>query len=129
MEKVIVKDSEIHGKGVFAARKIKKGEVVLRWDTSHEVTPEQVKGMTKNEKRYVTYMDGKHILMQEPERYVNHSCDANTTAKNHCDIAKRDIEKDEEITADYSEECEPDLRMKCNCGSRKCRGLVTARRD
>ena len=129
MEHVIVKDSKIHGKGVFASRKFKKGEVVLKWNTSHEVTPEQVKDLPENEKRYVTYMDRKYIIMQRPERYVNHSCDANTTAKNHCDIAKRDINKGEEITADYSEECIPSLRMKCNCGSKKCRRIITARED
>ena len=53
--------------------------------------------------------------MQKPERFVNHSCDANTTAKNFCDIAKRNISKGEEITGDYSEELPPNTYMECKC--------------
>lgn len=124
MPGVIVKKSRIHGKGVFAARNFKKGEVVLKWDTAHELSSEQVKRLPLHEKKYVTFFHGKYVLMQPPERFVNHSCDSNTTAKNFSDIAKRDIKKGEEITADYSEECVPGLNMKCKCGSRKCRGII-----
>jgi len=69
-------------------------------------------------------MDGKYVIMQDPEKYVNHSCDANTTAKQFCDIAKRDIKKGEEITANYKEELSPSTEMKCNCGSKNCVGIV-----
>ena len=57
------------------------------------LTPEEVKSISHKEKRYVAFLDGKYILMQHPARYVNHSCDANTYAKDFCDIAKRDIKK------------------------------------
>jgi SET domain-containing protein len=124
MADVIVKDSKIHGKGVFAARNFKKGEIVLKWDISHELTKEQLDKMPENEKRYVTFFNGKFVLMQPPERYVNHSCVANTYANNFCDVAKRDIKKGEEITADYAEEGVPDLNMKCKCGSKNCRGVI-----
>ena len=62
--------------------------------------------------------------MQEPERYVNHSCDANTTAKNPCDIAIRDIKKGEDVTGNYSEELIPNTKMKCNCKSKNCRKII-----
>ncbi len=124
MADVAVKKSRIHGMGVFAARNFRKGEVVLRWDTSKELAKGQANNLTGNEKQYVTYLNGKYILMQPPERYVNHSCDSNTHAENFCDIAKRDIRKGEEITADYSEESVPNLNMRCNCGSRKCRRII-----
>jgi SET domain-containing protein len=124
MVNVIVKESKIHEKGVFASRNFKKGEVVLKWDISHELTKKEVDSMPEEEKRYVTFFDGKYVLMQPPERYVNHSCEANTHAENFCDVAKRDIMEGEEITADYAEEGVPDMNMKCKCGSKNCRGII-----
>jgi len=124
MADIVVKESKIHGKGVFAARDFKKGEVVLKWDISHELTKKEVDEMPEEEKRYVVFFDGKYVLMQPPERYVNHSCDANTYADNFCDVAKRDINEGEEITADYVEEGVPDLNMVCNCGSKNCRKII-----
>ena len=124
MADVAVKDSKIEGKGVFAARDFKKGEVVLKWDTSNELSKEEVDNISEDEKRYVTHLDGKYVLMPAPERYVNHSCEANTTAENFCDVAVRDIKEGEEITADYEEESVPRLNMECKCGSKNCRGII-----
>jgi SET domain-containing protein len=121
---VLVKKSSIHGSGVFAGRDFKAGEIVLRWDISNTLPDKEVAKMTEDEKRYISYMDGKYIIMQNPEKYVNHSCDSNTTAKHFCDIAKRDIAKGEEITADYKEELPPNVHMRCNCGSKKCVGII-----
>ena len=120
---VLVKKSGIEGKGVFAGRNFKKGEIVLKWDVSHELTPKQFKELPQGKKKYVTCLKGRYILMQPPEKYVNHSCEANTSASNFCDIARRAIKKGEEITANYSETgaLEP---MKCNCGSIRCKGII-----
>jgi len=63
-------------------------------------------------------------MMQEPERFVNHSCVANITAKDFCDIAKQDISKGEEITADYSEELPKDAYLKCHCGNNNCSRII-----
>ena len=124
MADVITKKSKIEGFGVFASRNFKKGEVVIKWDISYQLTSEEVKKIQASEKRYVAFLDGKYILMQPPARYVNHSCDANTYADNFCDIAKRDIKKGEEITDDYSEDETPDFEMVCHCGSKNCRGII-----
>ncbi len=121
---VIIKKSEIEGKGVFADRNFKKGEMVIKWNISRELTPEKLKKLCAAEKKYVANLEGKHILMQAPAKYVNHSCDANTSAINFCDIAKRDIKKGEEITANYSETMEADESMNCNCKSKKCRRII-----
>ena len=121
---VIVKRSKIEGRAVFAARDFKKGEIVVKWDVSHRLTAKDVKRLSIDEKKYVAYMDHKYILMQPPARYVNHSCDANTYAKDFCDVAKRDIKKGEEITGDYSEDETPGFEMKCNCRSRNCKGII-----
>lgn len=124
-DQVIVKKSRIHGKGVFAAQDFKKGEVVLHWDTSHVLSKQEVEKMSEEEKRYVSFLDGKYIAMQTPEKYVNHSCAANTKAEDFCDVAIRDISKGEEITADYSKELPPGFSMKCNCGSKNCQKIVS----
>jgi len=120
----IVKRSKIHGEGVFANRNFKKGERIIKWDTSHKLTKQEVDSLTKKEKRYVTYFKGKYTLMFGPGRYVNHSCEANTTVKNFSDVAKRKIKKGEEITSDYSEARIPGKTMVCKCKSKKCRGII-----
>lgn len=117
---IIVKHSTIHGKGVFAKRDFKVGEIVMHWDKSNILTTEEFNNLTDNEKRYVSLVDGIYIQMQAPEKYVNHSCDSNTTAKNFCDIASREIKKGEEITANYINNSSSSLKYKCNCGSKKC---------
>ena len=124
MSDVIAKKSKIEGLGVFASRNFKKGEVVIKWDISHQLTSAEVKKLPESQKRYVAFLDGKYILMQSPARYVNHSCDANTYTDNFCDVAKRDIKKGEEITSDYSETETPGFEMKCNCGSKNCRKII-----
>lgn len=124
MPDIIVKKSKIEGSGVFAGRDFKKGEIVIKWDILHQLTAEEVKKLPESQKRYVTFLEGKYILMQPPARYVNHSCDANTYTDNFCDIAKRDIKEGEEITGDYSEDETPGFEMECSCGSKDCRKVI-----
>src|SRR3989344_5022216 len=97
---LIVKKSKIEGKGVFANRNFQKGEIVLKCDVSHKLTEQQAKALSADKKKYVSCMKGKYVLMQPPERFVNHSCEANTYAKDFSDVAKRAIIKGEEITGD-----------------------------
>jgi len=120
---ILVKKSGIEGKGVFAKREFTNGEVVLKWNNPHELTLKEIRGLLKKDKKYISCFKGKCVLMQAPEKYVNHSCEANTYARNFCDIAKRNIKAGEEITADYTKEV-PDLNLKCKCGSKKCKGII-----
>lgn len=127
-EDIIVKKSKISGLGVFANKNFKKGEIVLRWKNGKTFTKSQANKLSKKEKNYVLLISiNKYILMQSPERYVNHSCNANTYAnvKNFCDIASRNIKKGEEITSNYSHI--KDLMLvdfKCQCGSKDCRKII-----
>lgn len=121
---VIVKDSDIEGKGVFALRDFREGEIVLRWDTSRTLSKSLIEKLNDEEKKYISFIEGKYVVMQEPEKYVNHSCEPNTTAKNFCDVATRDIKEGEEITGDYTEELPPDTYIECNCKSKKCRKII-----
>lgn len=118
---IIIKKSKIQGKGVFANKDFKKGEIVLKWDVSHLLDKKDLKKIKNKDKRYISYYkNNKYIIYQSPEKFVNHSCDANTKAKDDSDVAIREISKGEEITANYINEKVPNLNMKCNCGSKKC---------
>jgi hypothetical protein len=119
-----IRHSDIEGKGTFAARDFNKGEVVFQWDITHKISNEEYTKLAPEEKDYVSYLNGQYIEMQEPERYINHSCEPNTRVGECCDIAIRDIKKGEEITSDYSRGLAPGEEMKCNCGSENCKRII-----
>jgi SET domain-containing protein len=122
---VAVKKSRIEGKGVFAARDIRKDEVVLKWDLSQKLGKKDF--LKLPEKKYVSYSRGKLTMMQPPERYVNHSCNPNTKVKDFCDVASRSIKKGEEITSDYSADSLEGF--KCNCGSENCKIVIKPKKS
>lgn len=90
---VYVAESEIHGKGLFAARPIAEGEII------GELTGEW------------TTTDGPHVLWVDEGRgfhvhcdlkYINHSPNPNACYYDDLAVcALRDIEVGEEITHDY----------------------------
>lgn len=123
MSDIEVRASPIEGKGVFALRDFKKGERVLEWGVRKELSEEDLAAMSEDEKRrYVSFKDGKHLLSGEPMRYVNHSCDPNTNAKDNGDIAIREIKAGEEITSDYRDFGTENIP--CNCGAANCRSTL-----
>ncbi len=121
MNDVVVKKSKINGKGVFAMRNFKKGEVVMIWKPII-LERSELKNFSEREKDYIASVKGKFLLMQSPEKFVNHSCKANTSVKNFCDIAKRNIKKGEEITGNYKETGGLN-NFRCVCGSKKCHNV------
>lgn len=120
---IVIKKSKIAGKGVFANRDFKKGEVVLNWHPKF-LNKEELLNYS-DQKEYIYRDKGKTFLMMEPERNINHSCDPNTKANTEgfCDIAIKNIKKGGEITSDYSGSSNPDFI--CNCGSKNCKGFFT----
>jgi SET domain-containing protein len=120
---VLVKKSKIHGKGVFANRNFTKGEVVLQWKPKI-LRKSDIKKLSARQKHYIYQVsEDKYFLMQPPEKYVNHSCDANTKVKNYSDVAARAIKKGEEITSNYIKEGSFSSFI-CKCESKKCKGLI-----
>ena len=120
---ILVKDSKISGKGVFANRDFKKGEVVVKYKLK-PLTREEFDNLPESEKHYTSKEGDIYWLYSSPERFVNHSCEANTHPLNKCDVAIRDIKKGEEITTDYRKDDISKLNMKCNCGSKNCLGVI-----
>lgn len=133
MQDLVVKQSSIHGKGVFAVRAFQKGDRVLLLDDSrivndaHPLHPER--GEHAHHCDYLA--GGKVVLMGEPERYINSSCDPNTYVRTRADgvrevIALRRIVGDEEILYDYIINCHGGDVWRCTCGSARCRGTVVS---
>ncbi|MBN2548041.1 MAG: SET domain-containing protein [Anaerolineales bacterium] len=127
---IYIKETNYHiGKGVFAARNFKKGELVLR--VTGEVLPYQT--------IYSIQIDwGRHLDPDPPAKYLNHSCEPTTGVRSLPNgwpefVALRDIQKDEEITFDYAmtEYChyprsDPGLEFEltCHCPAPGCRGRL-----
>lgn len=59
--------------------------------------------------------------------HINHSCNPNIGFNSKADfVAMRNIKKGEELTWDYGfGESNPNFRMVCKCGTKKCRKLIT----
>ncbi|MCI0507853.1 MAG: SET domain-containing protein-lysine N-methyltransferase [Gammaproteobacteria bacterium] len=93
---VYVKDSMIHGKGLFARKSIKAGAVI----GEIEGIPASIDGP------YVLWLDDdKHgIEVQNLFKYINHNARPNACYYDDLTVvALRDIEKGEEITHHYGE--------------------------
>jgi hypothetical protein len=124
---VFVRKSKIHGKGVFTNRDFARGEVVLQWKP-RILRKSDIKKLSPKQKHYIyQVLENEYFLMQPPEKYVNHSCDANTKVKNNSDVAIRAIKKGEEITSNYIKEGSFSSFI-CKCSSKKCKGLIKIKR-
>ena len=125
-----VRQSPISGRGLFATRNIRKGEVVVRWENTRELNSEEYKKLCQDDLRFIDIQNGHIFLVGEPERFGNHSCDPNTTFGHDvgigCDIASRDICKGEEITSDYAQFCNPNRDFVCKCQASNCREHIDA---
>ena len=71
---VRVAESPIHGLGVFAGRPFHASDEVLVLDDSRVVTPEAPLAAGEYAHHCDYLCGGKVILMQWPERHINHSC-------------------------------------------------------
>ena len=109
MSDVVIKKSKIeqfeNGKGIFANRDFKKGEIVIKYNLK-PLTKEEFDKLPKEEKNFTHKHWGVIYLYSSPERYVNHTSNPNTIQdlKRKCDVAKRDIKKGEEITTDATKD-------------------------
>jgi SET domain-containing protein len=132
--KTEVRESPIHGRGLFATAPIAKGEVVLV-KGGHIVTGEQMREITPN-LGSVEIQIGDDLFIapataDEREAsmlYTNHSCDANLGMRGEITfVALRDIRAGDELTHDWCVTDDDDYSVKCTCGSSKCRGTVTGK--
>ena len=105
MKDVIIEKGNLAGKGVYADRDFKAGEVVITYHLK-PLSEEEFENLPKSEKMFVHTHRGIKHLYSEPERYVNHSPDPNTRQdlESKQDIAIRDIAKGEMVTTDATKD-------------------------
>jgi SET domain-containing protein len=128
---VTVRKSRIRGRGVFAARRIVKGTVVVRsGSTERHYTREQYKAFSRSYKRILDkfgyWENGVLVYPTDATKYLNHSCEPNLINLGSVDIAARTIRKGEELTYDYKVLLSPGQSFNCHCGSKNCKGTVRA---
>jgi uncharacterized protein len=132
--KTEVRESPIHGHGLFAIAPIAKDEVVavkgghiINRDQLREITPK----LGPVEIQIGDDLFIAPVTQEEREGsmlYSNHSCDANLGIRGEITfVARRAIRAGEELTHDWCVTDDDDYSVKCTCGSAQCRGTLTGK--
>ncbi|AIO67730.1 SET domain-containing protein [Burkholderia oklahomensis] len=144
MKRFTVRRSRIHGRGVFALRPIKAGELLLEykgqviaWRTATQA--HRCNGQAGHT-FYFGLSNGRVIDGSSggnSARWLNHACEPNCQAiesNNRIFIeVTRDVFPDEELFIDYGLEISGDVTelerraYACRCRSVRCRGTMIAR--
>lgn len=146
--KIVVRDSIVHGKGVYAARLLKKGERIIEYKGEHIEWPEALRRHPHDPSQpnhtFYFALDGDAVIdgrvQGNSARWINHSCEPNCEAslsevrgRQRVFIeALRNIKPGEELFYDYGLVIDKPLTKKlkaeyaCRCGSSKCRGTLLA---
>ena len=144
----VVRQSRIHGRGVFAARYIRKGTKILEYKGERISNKEADRRYDDTKmKRHHTFLftlddktviDGAISAGGGDASYINHSCDPNCeaiiTGGKIFIHARRGIEPGEELAYDYAYELDErhtpaaKRRFPCHCGAARCRGTLLAKR-
>ena len=132
--KAEVKESAIHGRGLFGRDDISAGEIVaikgghiVRGDALRELAPRL--GPAE-----IQIGDDLFICpVTEEERegsmiFSNHSCEPNIGLRGQIVfVAMRGIRAGEELTHDWAMTDDDDSSTECHCGARTCRGTITGK--
>ncbi len=139
---VEVRDSAIHGRGVFAVRRIKAGARVIEYvgeRISHDEADRRYAERPDEDNHTFLFIVDKRTVIDagvggNEARFINHACDPNCESvieKRRVYIdALRDIEAGEELFYDYQiqrDDDDPpnvDEIWACRCGTRTCRGTM-----
>ncbi len=102
---VFIGEGDLHGKGVYAKRRFRIGQVVIKYNLK-PLTQEEFDALPANEKDFTHVHREVIYLYSEPERYVNHSDTPNTYQDfvDKADVALRVIKKGEMITTDATKD-------------------------
>jgi uncharacterized protein len=126
--------SPIEGKGLFARRRIRQGEIVaIKGGHVYDArTLARVKARIAAS--YIQIADGFFIgaltsaEVRRNKMFINHSCAPNLGIRGQLlFVARRDIAAGEELTYDWAMEEHGVGRTRCRCGARGCRRVLTGR--
>ncbi len=138
-----VRNSVIHGRGVFAIEEIRRGEQIIEYKGKRSSWDEAMERPDSDpDDSAHTFLfeldDGRVIdarVRGNAARWINHSCKPNCTTqedeKGRVFIeAKRKIRVGEELSYDYRLSIDAKLTKKeraafaCRCGAKRCRGSL-----
>ena len=136
-----VRGSDIHGRGMFASRRIPRGTRVIEY-VGERVTKAEALHREELRKRrlrlggdgniYTFEMTRRHDIdgrvSWNTARFINHSCDPNCESQivrgRVWIVTLRDIEPGEELTYDYCYDYDHYEEHPCRCGARDCAGYI-----
>jgi hypothetical protein len=145
--RIAVRNSPIHGRGVYAARALAKGEKVIEykgefitWKECDRRPPSDPND--PHHTFFFSLSDGKHVIDAarggNAARWINHACNPNCETEEDAEgrrvfiMARRNINAGEELNYDYGliidERITPTVKKnyECRCGARNCRGTMLA---
>lgn len=146
-DRIVVRESGVHGRGVFARAPIARGERVIEYKGEHISWKEALRRHPHdpddpNHTFYFSLENGDAIDAKydgNDARWINHACTPNCEAREKKGrvfiYALRDIAPQEELFYDYGLVIEGKLTRKlkkafaCHCGSPECRGTMLAPKD
>ena len=133
--KTEVRESKIHGRGLFAIADIAKDEIVavkggrivdgktLREKITPRLGPVEIQ--IDDDLFIAPVTDEERELSM---LYSNHSCDANLGIRGEITfVAMRDICAGEELTHDWAMTDNDNYSVQCKCGAPNCRKTVTGK--
>jgi SET domain-containing protein len=138
-----VRTSTIHGRGVFAARTIRKGTVILEYrgqKTTWDIASRRPDSDPANPQHTFIFETSDGLVIDggrrgNAARWINHSCAPNCRSFEADDgrvyiEARRTIPAGAELTYDYRLSLDGPITRKlraeyaCHCGAKRCRGTL-----
>ena len=133
--KAEVRESKIHGRGLFAIADIAQNEIVavkgghivggktLREEITPLLGPVEIQIDDDLFIAPVTKEERELSML-----YLNHSCDPNLGVRGEITfVARRKIRAGEELTHDWAMTDDDDYSVECSCGAPDCRKTLTGK--
>jgi SET domain-containing protein len=128
--KLLIRESRIHRRGVYAGEDIPARRKVIEY-TGEKISRKETKRRGDGAVTYLFTLNDYWTLDGavggSGAEIINHSCDPNLRSWNFKGhilyMSMRRIRRGEELTVDYR--FPTDIkRVPCKCGSKKCRGVI-----
>jgi uncharacterized protein len=132
-----VRESTVHGRGVYAAQFISKGKCIIEY-TGERVSWEAAPDDPHDPHTFNFGLENGDVINPiiggNEARWINHSCDPNCEAVEEDDrvfiYAMCNIQPGEELLYDYHMELDEPIteaskrKFACHCGASNCRGTM-----
>jgi len=137
--RIEVRESGVHGRGVYATQFISEGNRIIEY-IGQRISWEGAPDDDNDPHTFNFGLESGEVINPaiggNDARWINHSCDPNCEAIEEDDrifiYAMRDIEPGEELFYDYAMEIDEPIteeskkKFACHCGSSNCRGTMLA---